>query len=205
MFKNTVPNVKSPEQLSSNGFGVPDFHSSYADSTGTDEKRPWAILEAQHFYYKTVELINDSFSFGRMNNEHLMNIDYMPKSCVFDNISRKHFTIKKNGDQINITDHSHWGTFIQKSNLEKIGKGKSVILENDDIISIYQKDHKCFKFKLLSFQDSEMKNEDSISASQRCQKGTPRKLSPSDVNISNLTDGKRRRRPKQNDPDFVYQ
>ena len=41
-----------------------------------------AILEAQHFYYKTVELINDSFSFGRMNNEHLMNIDYMPKSCV---------------------------------------------------------------------------------------------------------------------------
>ena len=70
------------------------------------------------------------------------------------------------------------------------GKGKSVILENDDIISIYQKDHKCFKFKLLSFQDSEMKNEDSISAFQRCQKGTPRKLSPSDIYISNLTDGK---------------
>ena len=44
---------------------------------------------------------------------------------------------------------------------------------------------------------------DDVSASERCQRGTPRKLSPSSVNESNLRDGKRTRRPKQADPDFV--
>ena len=54
-----------------------------------------------------------------MNNDHLFNIDYIPQSSFFDNISRKHFSIKKHSDKVTITDHSHWGTYIQKS---KIGK-----------------------------------------------------------------------------------
>ena len=32
---------------------VPDFNS-----TGMDDKKPWAVLEAKHFYYKS--LINHS-------------------------------------------------------------------------------------------------------------------------------------------------
>ena len=57
-----------------------------------------------------------------------------------------------------------------------------------------------YVFELFSLLD---KNDD-VSASQRCQRGTPRKLSPSSVNKSNLIDGKRTRKPKQADPNFVY-
>ena len=46
--------------------------------------------------------------------------------------------------------------------------------------------------------------DENLNASQRSGRGTPRKLSPSSVNESNLVDGKRTRRPKQNDPDFLY-
>ena len=129
---------------SKDGIGVPDFHSS-----GIDDKRPWGLLESQYFYYKTVELAEDSFSFGRTHNQHLMYLDYMPKSCHFDNISRKHFTIKKDGDKVTITDHSHWGTFIKNSKTKKIGNGKVAVLENDDEIRINRPDHLSYKFKLL--------------------------------------------------------
>ena len=127
----------------------------------------------------------------------------MPKSCHFDNISRKHFTIKKDGDKVTITDHSHWGTFIKNSKAKKVGNGKVAVLENDDEIRINRPDHLSYKFKLLRLHSLLDENDD-VSASERCQRGTPRKLSPSSVNESNLRDGKRTRRPKQADPDFVY-
>ena len=90
-------------------------------------------MEAKHCYYKSVQLTKDLFPFGRMNNDHLINLDYMPKSCMFDNLSRKHFVIKKHSDRVTLTDHSHWGTYIQKSKVGKVGKvgnGKSVDLEH---------------------------------------------------------------------------
>ena len=177
------------DQPSKDRIGVPDFHSS-----GIDEKKPWGLLEARHFYYKTVEIAEESFTFGRMHNEHLMNQAYIP-AYHFDNTSRKHFTIKKNGDEVTITDHSHWGTFIKNSKFQKIGKGRTVVLENDNVIHINKPHHECFKFRLLSLQDSRMMDEN-LNASQRSGRGTPRKLSPSSVNESNLVDGKRTRRPK---------
>ena len=64
-------------------------------------------------------------------------------------------------------------------------------------------DHLSYKFKLLRLHSLLDENDD-VSASERCQRGTPRKLSPSSVNESNLRDGKRTRKPKQADPDFVY-
>ena len=81
---------------------VPDFNSTDI----FDDKKPWAVLEAKHCYYKSVQLTKDLFPFGRMNNDHLINLDYMPKSCMFDNLSRKHFVIKKHFDRVTLTDHS---------------------------------------------------------------------------------------------------
>ena len=115
-------------------------------------------MEAKYYYYKSVQLTQDWFPFGRMNNGHLINLDYMPKSCMFDNLSRKHFVIKKHSDRVTLTDHSHWGTYIQKSKVGKVGKvwnGKFVDLELGDIISVYKADHTCFQFKLLSEEESE--------------------------------------------------
>ena len=144
-----------------------------------------------------------------MNNDHLINLDYMPKSCMFDNLSRKHFVIKKHSDRVTLTDHSHWGTYIQKSKVGKVGKvgnGKSVDLEHGDIISVYKADHTCFQFKLLSEEESEgnwMPNENlSMNASLPTRR-TPRKPSPSSVNLENLKEGKRTRFPKKDD-DFIY-
>ena len=119
LFENSTPNVTEPtmtgqEIPTKDYIQVPDFNS-----TGMDDKKPWAVLEAKHFYYKSVQLTDKSFCFGRMNNDHLFNMDYIPQSSFFDNISRKHFSIKKHSDKVTITDHSHWGTYIQKS---KIGK-----------------------------------------------------------------------------------
>ena len=119
LFENSTPNVTEPtmtgqEIPTKDYIQVPDFNS-----TGMDDKKPWAVLEAKHFYYKSVQLTDKSFCFGRINNDHLFNMDYIPQSSFFDNISRKHFSIKKHSDKVTITDHSHWGTYIQKS---KIGK-----------------------------------------------------------------------------------
>ena len=132
------------------------------------------------------------------------------RSLVFGNISRKHFKIKKNGEKITITDHSYWGTYINKltgenSNTRNIGAGKSVQLEHDDIISIHKPGHKCFQFKLLSAEEIESKKKTKAESAERSQRATPGKhTSPAGVNDSNLVDGKRKRRPKANDPDFIW-
>ena len=114
LFENSTPNVTEPtmtgqEIPTKDYIQVPDFNS-----TGMDDKKPWAVLEAKHFYYKSVQLTDKSFCFGRMNNDHLFNMDYIPQSSFFDNISRKHFSIKKHSCKVTITDHSHWGTYVQK-------------------------------------------------------------------------------------------
>ena len=206
LFENSTPNVTEPtmtgqEIPTKDYIQVPDFNS-----TGMDDKKPWAILEAKHFYYKSVQLTDKSFCFGRMNNDHLFNMDYIPQSSFFDNISRKHFSIKKHSDKVTITDHSHWGTYIQKSKIGKVGNGKSVQLEHEDIICIYKSDHQCYQFKLLDKEESvgEMLNEDvSANGSQTQTQKDSRKLSPSSVSLDNLREGKRTRFPKKYD-DYIY-
>ena len=64
-------------------------------------------------------------------------MDYIPQSSFFDYISRKHLSIKKHWDNVTINDHSHRGTYVQKSKVGKVGNGKSVQLEHEDIICIY--------------------------------------------------------------------
>ena len=71
----------------------------------------------------------------------------------------------------------------KNSKIKKIGNGKSAVLENDDEILINRPDHFSYKFRLLRLHFSGMLDEnDEISASQRCRRGTPQKSSPSSVN-----------------------
>ena len=179
---------------------VPDFNS-----TGMDDKKPWAVLEAKHFYYKSVQFTDKSFCFGRMNNDNLFYMDNIPQSSFFDNISRKYFSIKKHSEKITITDHSHWGTYVQKSKVGKVGNGKSAQLEHEDIICIYKSDHRCYQFKLLDQEESvvEMPNENvSANGSQQTQKDS-KKLSSSSVSLDNLQESKQTKFPKNHD-DYIY-
>ena len=130
-----------------------------------------------------------------------MIVDYMPRSLVFDNISRKHFTIEK---QIIITDHSYWGTFLMKSDGGKIGNGKSMELQLNDIICIHKSSHQCFQFKLLTDEEI-VAGDTNVSKNDGANRGTPRKpTSLAGVNESNVINGKRVRRPKMNDPNLKW-
>ena len=78
-------------------------------------------------------------------------------------------------------------------------------MEHDDIISVHKPGHECFQFKLLSSEDIDRKKKTKSESTERSQRGTPRKpTSYAGVNDSNLVDGKRKRRPKPNDPDFIW-
>ena len=58
---------------------------------------------------------------------------------------------------------------------------------------------------ILSAEEIESKKKTKSEIAERSQRGTPQKpTSPAGVNDSNLVDGKRKRRPKPNDPDFIW-
>ena len=64
LFENSTPNVTEPtmtgqEIPTKDYIQVPDFNS-----TGMDGKKPLAVLEAKHFYYKSLRLINHSVLAG---------------------------------------------------------------------------------------------------------------------------------------------
>ena len=78
-------------------------------------------------------------------------------------------------------------------------------MEHDDIISVHKPGHECFQFKLLSAEEIESKKKTKSESAEHSQRGTLWKpTSPAGVNDSNLVDRKRKRRPKPNDPDFIW-
>lgn len=97
-----------------------------------------------------IDLIQTEFSLGRaLTCTYVMRKD-MIKENIIKNVSKKHFTITRDlSESLNpaiITDFSYNGTFL---NGEKIGKGNSRVLDDNDEISITHPIVKIFVFKDL--------------------------------------------------------
>ena len=125
----------SVDNLSAEGLNFDDITPPICESTAIDKSSVWAKLESQIEYFSSVEISEDSFSFGRKLNKqqspYLAHGD-CPVS-VYIKISRNHFTIRRMGNIAFLDDHSAAGTYVRN---KLVGKEKSVQLKNDDIISI---------------------------------------------------------------------
>ncbi|CAK1556321.1 unnamed protein product [Leptosia nina] len=102
------------------------------------------------------DLIEPQFSVGRsVDNTFIVRKDTI-KELIIKNISKRHFIIKRDmAEPLNpaiLTDLSYNGTYV---NGVIIGRGKSRVLDNDDVISVTLPFIKMFTFKDLLKNEQE--------------------------------------------------
>lgn len=105
-----------------------------SEDEAPSQPKPYGFLYPLSYKFKVVELVNDSTTVGRSTqNDHVIFPEQTPKE-VNDRISKFQFIIERKENQgIKLTDRSSNGTWV-RGNL--IGKGKSVMLVDKNVISI---------------------------------------------------------------------
>ncbi|CAB3221889.1 unnamed protein product [Arctia plantaginis] len=119
------------------------LYSTKAAKTG---KHCWKTENNPEYY----DLIEPEFTLGRALNCNFVAKNSVIKENITRNVSKQHFIIRRDMSEslcpTIITDLSYNGTFI---NGEKIGKGNSQVLDDNDIISVTHELVKIFIFKDL--------------------------------------------------------
>ncbi|XP_075977528.1 ovarian-specific serine/threonine-protein kinase loki [Anticarsia gemmatalis] len=118
----------------------------YSTKVAMTGKHCWKTANNPEYY----DLIQPEFSLGRAFNCTFIMKKEMIKENIIKNVSKQHFVIRRDLSEplcpAIITDLSYNGTFI---NGEKIGKGKSQVLDDNDVISVTHQIVKIFIFKDL--------------------------------------------------------
>ncbi|CAH0715605.1 unnamed protein product, partial [Brenthis ino] len=105
----------------------------YLTKVTSSGKHCWRNIQHPEYY----DLIQPEFTLGRaLTSTFVMKTDII-KENIIKNVSKQHFVIRRDLSETLspaiITDLSHNGTFI---NGEKIGKGNSRVLDDNDVISV---------------------------------------------------------------------
>ncbi|CAH8583957.1 unnamed protein product [Schistosoma guineensis] len=113
-----------------------------------DSSIVWGRLLPLDSRFPSIDLINDSYTFGRGDDcSFRFVLDMFDGSSQFTTVSKLHFKIVLESTSDNplvfIHDLSSNGTFVNGS---KIGRGKKQPLNNNDEISVSLKHLKCFIF-----------------------------------------------------------
>ena len=102
----------------------------------------WGKLEAvRSQYYKSIDLTEDVFKFGRNHNSDLISNKF-PKELKAA-ISKVHFRIEQNGENVLLYDQSSFGTYV---NDVLVGKNNSKKLENGSEIALVTSNIVAYKF-----------------------------------------------------------
>ena len=127
------PQAESFNNLSSKILDFDDITPPICESTAISSV--WAVLESKIKWFSSAEITEDVFSFGRVldkkQSPYLAHGDC--HVSVYTKISRNHFTIRRIGNNAILEDHSAAGTYVEN---KLVGKGKTVQLMNENIISI---------------------------------------------------------------------
>ena len=166
---------------------------------------------AKGLCYKTVELHENTFAFGRNTNSHYLNESLLEKK-FYTRLSRKQFALERNGKKVYLTDHSSSGTFI---NGQLLGNGNSVELFHNDMLSFGLKEHNAFLFLLTAKPDDNVttngttsKSNSSRTSGKRSKQADNDTLTSSgstfqsDTSESNVRSDRRNRRKKDYGSDW---
>ncbi|XP_033232087.1 ovarian-specific serine/threonine-protein kinase Lok isoform X2 [Belonocnema kinseyi] len=121
-------------------------HSDSMDESSPLEKYKlaWGYLYPVDYKCNSQQLTEDEYTLGRANTCQINVTEFGLEKKIVDCISKQHFKITRERIKgsnniedivIYIEDLSQNGTFVNKN---KVGKGRRVVLENNDVISVAQ-------------------------------------------------------------------
>ncbi|XP_049776151.1 ovarian-specific serine/threonine-protein kinase Lok-like [Schistocerca cancellata] len=136
---------------------LPDTQQSDGINYSQDivDNNSWGRLYATRKQFTTIELTKDEYTVGRLPNCDVTITEREVKKEVLTTISKLHFKIRKTkvGDAqaVYLEDCSFNGTFV---NGEKIGKGRVIVLQSNDQISLAAAPFRVYLFMSASSYDS---------------------------------------------------
>ncbi|XP_010875033.2 serine/threonine-protein kinase Chk2 [Esox lucius] len=108
------------------------------------EQQPWGRLLPMQRGFRAHDCIEDDAWFGRDSKcNHCFDDPILKKSPRFATYSKKHFRIFREQNNVYVFDNSGNGTFVDG---KIIGKGKTLPLANNAVLSLAEEHHKVFVF-----------------------------------------------------------